>query len=742
MILTAPRLKRVICLTVICFTLTTVFSQVRTTVLSEHNSMEDFVPLYGYKDKEVQVPVVNVLPVDLVAAREHDRRNGINLSRYGVKADVDYSKSDGSVTILGNSAIWELSFNFPAPSKARFLIKNLELPSGAALYLYSEDSKTVVGPIINKNINRRKYYSDLLRGKRIHLKAIVPVEEFEDFRLTIEAIIHAQDKVELRGFGDSFDCHIDIVCRGAGWQIEKNSVCLIFLGNTTFSASGALINNSCEDFTPYILTAFHAADQDNPKGGNLSASEIDEVEDDWTYRFYYESPNCTPVTEPMSWLTFQGATVRAAWERSDFLLLELDDDIIGYPDMTVAGWDRSSSAPDDCATIHHPAADVKKFTMDGGTAIVDPSPPVGDYGHTSGDVLTVTLTSAYNGDVGETEGGTSGAPWFNDDQRIIGQHLGAEDGDEDCDNTGSGFEKYIGRFFTSWSGNGSDATRLSTWLAPNTSPTTLDSRRVPYIEGDDHLCSPSTEFTLENSIPLRSVSWSVSPTIRFTGSTSGTGTSAELTGSSVHRGEATITFTISGASGCDDIIVEKEIWVGTPISDLTITGVAPYGAVDAVFTGSGEDANNDYKWYVDGSLAKTTSVVNAFQIPGGGCGNHLLAVTVENVCGTSTSPSEPNHYYNISCFQSTNDSKRAVAFPNPGNDQVQIALQTNNVDQEYHQDELATVIVIDQLGRRCKILSLPTDNINIDTSDLPKGVYFVQVTVGDDEYTERILIEK
>jgi lysyl endopeptidase len=703
--------------------------------------MEDFVPLYGYKDKEVQVPVVNVLPVDLEEARELDRRNGIEKHRFGVRTDVNYSERDGSVSLLGDLAIWELSFKFSTPSQARFLIENLILPQRAKLYLYSKDSRMIIGPVTHRKINREKYHSDLIKGKKVHLKVIMPVEGYENFGLEIIGISHGALRINLRGFEDSYECHTNVICQGSAWETERNSVCLI-LGDT-YGGSGSLINNSCEDFTPYILSAFHLADGSN--NGELSSGEIDEAED-WTYRFNYESPICSLNTEPTSWLTFQGSTYRASWARTDFILMELDDEIVGHRNLSVVGWDRGSGNADDATLIHHPRRDLKKFTQDGGTAVPNNSTITGVSGvnHLVGDLLEVTFTSSYNGDLGEAEPGSSGGPWFNDDKQVVGQHRGASGSiDTSCDNSGAANYLYIGRFYRSWLGGGSSATRLSDWLAPNTSPMTLNSREVPFIAGSDHLCSGSTVYVLNNSISGRSVSWSVSPSSLFSTSSSGSGTALLATRAGSNSGPATITVEISGASGCNSIVVEKEIWVGEPISSLSITGIDPYGGVDAEFTGSGEDSDYDYKWYVDGSLEKTTNLGIASQIPGGGCGSHLLAVEVENVCGSSTSPSIPENYYTITCAQQPgNGDESVVAYPNPGIDQIQIILQPTYGGKEFDRKGLATVVIIDQLGRRCKTLSLPADNMSIDTSDLPKGIYFVKVNIGDKYFTEELMIEK
>ncbi|HWN42615.1 MAG TPA: hypothetical protein VNW71_10355 [Thermoanaerobaculia bacterium] len=62
---------------------------------------------------------------------------------------------------------------------------------------------------------------------------------------------------------------------------------------------------------------------------------------------------------------------------------------------------------------------------------------------------------------GVTEGGSSGSPLYNQAGRFIGQLHG---GPSSCGATGNNLSDYYGRFSVSWTGGGTNSTRLSNWL--------------------------------------------------------------------------------------------------------------------------------------------------------------------------------------------------------------------------------------------------------------------------------------
>src|SRR5690606_7190306 len=93
------------------------------------------------------------------------------------------------------------------------------------------------------------------------------------------------------GFGTAWDCHKNANCpEGDPWEKQKRSACrvLMVLEEGTGYCSGTLINNTEEDGTPYILSAYHCQEGYTP------------VYDLWRFDFSYQSSGCAnPASEPL-----------------------------------------------------------------------------------------------------------------------------------------------------------------------------------------------------------------------------------------------------------------------------------------------------------------------------------------------------------------------------------------------------------------------------------------------------------
>jgi hypothetical protein len=148
-----------------------------------------------------------------------------------------------------------------------------------------------------------------------------------------------------------------------------------------------------------------------------------------------------------------GAVLRAVVEKSDAVLLELDDSLRPEHNLYYAGWDRTAADPRRTTSIHHPNIDAKRISFDGDrswttTYLQDDGPGNGSHIRVGG------------WESGSTEGGSSGAPLFNQDRRVVGQLHG---GFASCGNRRA---DWFGRFSESWGGEGQPGRRLSDWLDP------------------------------------------------------------------------------------------------------------------------------------------------------------------------------------------------------------------------------------------------------------------------------------
>jgi hypothetical protein len=202
--------------------------------------------------------------------------------------------------------------------------------------------------------------------------------------------------------------------------------------------SGAILNNTANDKTPYAFTANHC----------WNAYQNTGI---WVFRFNWESPTCTPTTNS-SYNTMSGSVVRmrtaSNTSATDACLVELNQPIPEEYGVFYAGWSRSTTAPTSGMIIHHPALDIKKIT-----------PSTNIYAVTQ---YVQGWRANVPGGGACTEGGSSGSPLFDQNGRVIGSEYG---GQSFCGASAVQMFDVWGRFDISWNGS-SSANRLKDWLDP------------------------------------------------------------------------------------------------------------------------------------------------------------------------------------------------------------------------------------------------------------------------------------
>ena len=414
-----------------------------------------------------EVPVMHLPSVDREALALEDAVTDLEKTapwRFGVEHAVDWaSDAVGVWTVEGDERVWRLGVHCPEALGIGFLFGTMEVPKGGRLFVWNTDRTVARGAFDHRsNADGGSWALGMTPGEEVVIEYRESLDAAFAGNLRITQVVHSyrgligyaqsqQEELERGPFGNSGACNINVNCpEGATWATEKRSVALIVEGGFAI-CTGALVNNTAQDGTPYFLTANHCV------GNNTNAVN------NWVYYFNHETAGCTGSNGPTN-QSISGSTFKAKNAGSDFALLQLNSTPPASFNVQYAGWDRSGVPPTAVTGIHHPSGDVKKICFD-------------EDGPVANQTGGAAVWYIAQWEDGVTEPGSSGSPLFDQNHRIVGQLYG---GGAACAGTqNNGQPDWYGRFNVSWDGN-SATTRLRDWLDPlGLNPTFLNG----YPEG-------------------------------------------------------------------------------------------------------------------------------------------------------------------------------------------------------------------------------------------------------------------
>lgn len=391
---------------------------------------------------EVERYVLPRVDMDEVRAADEQRVGRGEVPFYAVAREVRISPwSHGDwQPVSEDEARWRLRLSSPGARSLNLAFGRFHMPDGGRLTVASADGRYLIGPFTEAdNEPHGQLWTPPIPASELILDLRVPVELLEKLELELTKVHHGY-----AGFGEpqpkSGDCHVDVACpEAAPWSDQVRSVGLISIAGVRF-CTGFLINNTALDGRPFLVTADHCG---------IRPSDAPSVVVMWNH----QRVTCAGP-RPVAWDQFQtGAVFRASHRASDMVLLELDDPPDPAAAVYYAGWDRSDHDLQGAVTVHHPNTDVKRISLAAGPA--DTTWHLARWPVDGGNHLRVARW-----DLGTTEGGSSGAPLFNSDRRVVGQLHG---GYAACGNQRA---DWFGRLSVAWDGDGGPGTRLSDWLDP------------------------------------------------------------------------------------------------------------------------------------------------------------------------------------------------------------------------------------------------------------------------------------
>ena len=411
------------------------------------------------KNAKVVLPDINVTALE--AEDEINNANKTAPWRFGFEHIVnDDFNETGRWDDTKGGRIWQITYSAPQALTMNVFFNKFRLAEGASVHIYASDGSVYDGAYTSSNNQPDKLLSSIpIATNSITVEFFEPSNVQGQSDLVIGHVVQGYREIaafinasmdQSKALNGSGPCNYDTKCAelfgnpfGAPglWDGPVRSVAMM-LQNGSALCSAALVNNTANDGTPYVLSANHCG---TTNGGGRA------------FLFGWESPTAVcgtagnstngPTTNQIN-----GATLRANRSGSDFALWEMNSTPPLSYNVYYAGWDRSGNIPTQATGIHHPSGDVKKICRESDAPYMSA---------TSGAQVWWVDDWEY----GVTEPGSSGSPLFDQNQRIIGQLYG---GRAACSGTvNNGKYDYYGRFNVSWNTGGTASSRLKEWLDPS-----------------------------------------------------------------------------------------------------------------------------------------------------------------------------------------------------------------------------------------------------------------------------------
>ncbi|MDR1380703.1 MAG: trypsin-like serine protease, partial [Tannerella sp.] len=387
--------------------------------------------------------------------------------------EVDYTpENSGSRTALpGGERIWQLHLSVPGATAVMLYYRDFYIPDGGKLFIYSADKARVLGAYTrNTHPDGGLFATEFIGGDELILEYVEPeTGSPEKPRIHISEIGYGYNTAALKTFFGittrSGSCMVNINCEeGEAWQNEKNGVCHTVqkIGKMSYICSGALMNNTAEDFAPLILTARHCAYQEDKLKGKMEVAADASDMKQWLFYFHLEREDCSngSFAAPAKTMTGCKLLVNTGMEGgSDGMLLQLNAMIPEEYNVFYNGWDRRDTPASSGANLHHPGGDYMKISTYG--------TPAKQYTFRSSDFTgrtnahwDVTFQQTANGH-SVTEGGSSGSPLYNENKLVVGTLTG---GNSTCIFP-TGLNIY-GKMSYHWDKFNADSAHMDVWLDP------------------------------------------------------------------------------------------------------------------------------------------------------------------------------------------------------------------------------------------------------------------------------------
>lgn len=421
------------------------------------------------KDNTVRMPSFNIEKEKKESEAAKDEKS----EKFAHSFNVDLNPGNSGEWFTSEDyRIWQLHIASKDALSIGLIFTKYRVPDGARLFVFDQGKETIYGAFTsanNKSFQKLAIYP--FPGDELIIQYEEPFDVDFAGELELGRINHDYVGVVLKNRWKqrpSGDCNVDVNCEtNSGLDQQKRAVCRILADDELGTAT--LLNNTAEDGSPILISAFHVFD-------SIKTAEVT------LFDFNYESPFCVDI-DGYDLQSISGAKGLASFDSLDFILVKLSAEIPASYRPYYAGWDASGIVPANSYVIHHPNGDVKKISHDEGTCdTISFAKNFIKYGH----------WKVLNYESGTTEAGSSGASLFSN-KRVFGTLSG---GAASC--TDLSYDAFA-RLNRMWNYKSGSDHQLKPWLDPlGTGMKKLDG--FDPFDKDSKGCELISNFLIEDQI--------------------------------------------------------------------------------------------------------------------------------------------------------------------------------------------------------------------------------------------------
>jgi lysyl endopeptidase len=424
---------------------------------------------WSYRDRVPSVSQFQVMPawgIRNEAGRHSSDRSVHKEGRFAHPFDTKLSPANsGEWTFSKSGMVWRLGI---VSNGAYAIYITCQLQANGCngqLYLYGPQYRQLSGPFQLSDLPSA-FSLPAIAGDTLMVEINIENDTYLDDCFTINRVWH--DYVNVLGNKNkhlqksaSDACDENIQCsNGVYWQTEKRAVCKIVSDGQL--STGTLIGNTSGSNVPFVLTSRHTMFDEEHAAQAL-------------FYFNDETLGCNnnETAEPQ---VMVGSTL--VWSTDvgfDCALLRLHE----VPPRSFmpyyAGWSRSSRMPSGGVCIHHPWGKAKQI------AIEYHQPVVGSF---NDKYAQNAFWHIPHWEIGTTSHGSSGAPLFDTNHRLIGTLTG---GRASCSRP---VDDYFCRFDLAWDAPTTTGGTLADWLDAKMTHVESIAGYDPYGTDAD-LCEPA-----------------------------------------------------------------------------------------------------------------------------------------------------------------------------------------------------------------------------------------------------------